>query len=54
MSRLTDEMKERIAIMVEHLPPDEAQAEYGRRLEAMKQWQVRSTGRKSHRRETNE
>ena len=27
---MTDEEKERIAIQVEHLPPDEAQAEYDR------------------------
>lgn len=33
MSELTDEQKERIAIEVEHLPPDEAQAEYERRCE---------------------
>ena len=28
---MTDEEKERIAIQVVHLPPDEAQAEYDRR-----------------------
>ena len=47
--KLTDEMKERVALMVEHLPPDEAQAEYERRCEAMLQWQARSTGRKKRR-----
>lgn len=29
-----DEIRERIAIEVEHLPPDEAQAEYDRRTAA--------------------
>lgn len=29
-----DEIRERIAIEVEHLPPDEAQAEYERRTAA--------------------
>lgn len=29
---MTDEEKERVAIEVEHLPPDEAQAEYERRI----------------------
>lgn len=29
---MTDDEKERIAISVEHLPPDEAQAEYNRRI----------------------
>ncbi len=32
MEKLSDEAKERIAISVEHLPPDEAQAEYERRV----------------------
>jgi hypothetical protein len=30
--KLSDDEKERIAIEVEHLPPDEAQAEYERRV----------------------
>ncbi len=32
MPELSDDQKERIAIEVEHLPPDEAQAEYERRV----------------------
>ena len=33
-NRLLTEIRERIAIEVEHLPPDEAQAEYDRRTAA--------------------
>lgn len=32
MSEISDEIRERIAIEVEHMPPDEAQAEYDRRI----------------------
>ena len=52
MSNLTDEEKERIAIMVEHLPPDDAQEAYERRCETMMQWKRRSTSGKE--KKTNE
>lgn len=32
---MTDDEKERIAIEVEHLPPDDAQAEYERQTQSM-------------------
>lgn len=54
MSNLTDEEKERIALMVEHLPPDEAQEAYERRCETMRQWKRRSVGKKSHNRSEGE
>ncbi len=32
LETMTDDERERIAIEVEHLPPDEAQAEYDKRI----------------------
>jgi hypothetical protein len=42
--KLTDEERERIAIQVEHLPEDEAQAAYDRRCELMER--MKEQGRK--------
>ena len=43
---LTDEQKERIAIECESLPDDEAQAEYDRRCERLREWARRRVKKK--------